>query len=140
MIATVAACGLLLLQAARVMLVRNYFGDEGDVFEVSASAVPEEFRLEVSPTALREVVAYLGAPDEGGHVERWSQTPALLVEVAKLSNYLNVVDLTDRCCLAIAQLLRGKSPPEVRAIFGMPEEEYAASDAAARRRLQWLLE
>lgn len=125
--------------ASAALFVRNYYGEMEDRYIVSEDLEPEVFRIEVEPIVIEEVLAYLKAPGEA-HMERWSEMPDLLIELAKTGNFLNIPALTEHCCRGIANLLRGRSPSQIRAIFGMPEEDHKEVEAEARRRLQWLLE
>eukprot|EP00761_Pharyngomonas_kirbyi_P011151 gb/GECH01011176.1/.p1 GENE.gb/GECH01011176.1/~~gb/GECH01011176.1/.p1 ORF type:complete len:161 (+),score=31.30 gb/GECH01011176.1/:1-483(+) len=52
----------------------------------------------------------------------------LLIELIMAANYLNIKDLLDLTCAKVASMIKGKSPEEIRQMFGIendftPEEE-----------------
>jgi S-phase kinase-associated protein 1 len=53
---------------------------------------------------------------------------SVLVELIMAANYLNIKDLLDLTCAKVASLIKGKSPEQIREMFGIendftPEEE-----------------
>jgi S-phase kinase-associated protein 1 len=53
---------------------------------------------------------------------------SLLIELIMAANYLNIKDLLDLTCAKVASMIKGKSPEQIREMFGIendftPEEE-----------------
>lgn len=60
-----------------------------------------------------------------------------LLEIVSAANFLNIPDLLDKSCTAVALLLRGKSPSELRDILGINTEYTQEEKEAVIKENRW---
>ncbi|AGE56480.1 SKP1-like protein [Paramecium bursaria Chlorella virus NE-JV-1] len=60
-----------------------------------------------------------------------------LLEIVSAANFLNIPDLLDKACSAVADLLRGKSPDEIRAVLGIEGEYSKEEKEAVMKENRW---
>lgn len=64
----------------------------------------------------------------------------VLFELVLAANYLNIKGLLDLTCGAVANLIKGKTPEEIRAEFNIESDMTEEEEAAARRENAWAFE
>ena len=64
----------------------------------------------------------------------------LLLSIVTSSNYLDYKELLDMSVQAVANLIKDKSPEEIRAIFGIVSDFTAEEEEAIRKENEWLEE
>ncbi|CAK7896381.1 suppressor of kinetochore protein 1 [[Candida] anglica] len=61
----------------------------------------------------------------------------LLYEIMLAANYLNIRPLLDSGCKIVAEMIRGKSPEELRRTFNIVNDFMPEEEAAIRRENEW---
>lgn len=61
----------------------------------------------------------------------------MLYEIMLAANYLNIKQLLDSGCKVVAEMIRGKSPEELRRIFNIVNDFSPEEEAAIRRENEW---
>mmetsp|Transcript_1810 Transcript_1810/g.2415 ORF Transcript_1810/g.2415 Transcript_1810/m.2415 type:complete len:172 (+) Transcript_1810:120-635(+) len=61
----------------------------------------------------------------------------MLFELVTASNYMNIQPLLDLTCLAVAVMIKGKSPEEIRSIFNISNEFSPEEEAAVQEENKW---
>lgn len=62
----------------------------------------------------------------------------LLIDVIMASNYLNIKSLLDLTCAKIASMIRGKSPQQIRDIFGIENDFTKEEEEQVIEENKWL--
>lgn len=75
-------------------------------------------------------------------VDEWDRTflkvdQEMLYEIMLAANYLNIRPLLDSGCKTVAEMIRGKSPEELRKIFNIVNDFSPEEEAAIRRENEW---
>ncbi|CAA7048222.1 unnamed protein product [Microthlaspi erraticum] len=65
---------------------------------------------------------------------------ATLLDVCQAADYLSTPKLLDLTCKAVAEMIRGKTPDEMRAFFRIVNDFTAEEEAEVRRANQWAFE
>uniref|UniRef100_A0A0E0BAX3 SKP1-like protein n=1 Tax=Oryza glumipatula TaxID=40148 RepID=A0A0E0BAX3_9ORYZ len=63
-----------------------------------------------------------------------------LFEIIMAANYLNIEELLDDACTAVADKMRGKKPEEIRDIFEIENDYTPEQEAEVRRENAWAFE
>lgn len=63
-----------------------------------------------------------------------------LFELILASNYLNIKPLLDLSCLTVANMIKGKTPEEIRKTFNIPNDFTPEEEEEVRRENQWAFE
>lgn len=61
----------------------------------------------------------------------------MLYEIILAANYLNIRPLLDGGCKVVAEMIRGKSPEEIRNVFNIPNDFTPEEEAAIKRENEW---
>lgn len=61
----------------------------------------------------------------------------VLYELILAANYLNIKNLLDLCCLTVANMIKGKSPEEIRRTFNIKNDFTPEEEEEVRRENQW---
>lgn len=61
----------------------------------------------------------------------------MLYEIILAANYMNIRPLLDSGCKIVAEMIRGKSPEELRRIFNIVNDFSPEEEAAIRRENEW---
>lgn len=61
----------------------------------------------------------------------------VLYELILAANYLNIKNLLDLCCLTVANMIKGKSPEEIRKTFNIKNDFTPEEEEEVRRENQW---
>ncbi|KAK6462357.1 Skp1 subunit D of kinetochore protein complex CBF3 [Scheffersomyces coipomensis] len=75
-------------------------------------------------------------------IEEWDRTffrvdQEMLYEIILAANFLNITPLRDSGCKIVAEMIRGKSPEELRKVFNITNDFTAEEEAAIRRENEW---
>lgn len=75
-------------------------------------------------------------------VDEWDRTflkvdQEMLYEIISAANYLNVKPLMDAGCKVVAEMIKGKSPEELRRLFNIINDFSPEEEAAIRRENEW---
>ncbi|CAN1226660.1 SKP1-like protein 1A [Linum perenne] len=65
---------------------------------------------------------------------------ATLFDLILAANYLNIKDLLDLTCQTVADMIKGKSPEEIRKIFNIKNDFTPEEEEEVRRENQWAFE
>jgi len=63
-----------------------------------------------------------------------------LFELILAANYMNIKSLLDLACLSVANMIKGKSPDEIRKTFGIKNDFSPEEEAEVRKENQWAFE
>ena len=80
------------------------------------------------------------APIVGWDAEFVVMAQGALFEAILAANCLNVVGMLDLCCKAVAEMIRGKSPGEIRQHFNIVNNFTPQEEEQIRRENEWLEE
>ncbi len=61
----------------------------------------------------------------------------MLIELIMAANYLNIKDLLDLTCAKVASMLKGKSPEQIREMFGIENDFTPEEEAKIREENKW---
>ncbi|EFC48551.1 S-phase kinase-associated protein [Naegleria gruberi] len=62
---------------------------------------------------------------------------SLLIELIMAANYLNIKDLLDLTCAKVASMIKGKSPEQIREMFGIENDFTPEEEAKIREENKW---
>jgi S-phase kinase-associated protein 1 len=63
-----------------------------------------------------------------------------LIALIEAANYLNIPSLLDLTCKAVADMMTGKTPEEIRNTFHIVNDYLPEEEAEIRREIRWALE
>ncbi|KAK0623066.1 Skp1 family, dimerization domain-containing protein [Immersiella caudata] len=139
--------------AERSMLIKNLIEDLGDE-SVTTSAIPIP---NVNDPVLRKVVEWCekhrgdslqSAEDESEtrkkvtEIDEWDQKfmqvdQEMLFEIILAANYLDIKALLDVGCKTVANMIKGKSPEEIRKTFNITNDFTPEEEEQIRRENEW---
>lgn len=75
-------------------------------------------------------------------VDEWDQKflevdQEMLYEIILAANYLNIRPLLNAGCKVVAEMIRGKSPEEIRKVFSIENDFTPEEEAAIKRENEW---
>ncbi|KAJ7978632.1 SKP1-like protein [Quillaja saponaria] len=104
----------------------------------------------VSGQILAKVIEYCKAHfDAGGNndeiLKNWNAEfvkvdQTTLFDLILAANYLNIKSLLDLTCQAVADLIKGKTPEEIRKTFNIKNDFTPEEEEEVRRENQWAFE
>jgi len=138
--------------AERSMLIKNMMEDLGD--EAISTAVPIP---NVNESVLKKVIEWCEhhkndpqpAQDDDSDsrkkttdIEEWDQKfmqvdQEMLFEIILASNYLDIKPLLDVGCKTVANMIKGKSPEEIRKTFNITNDFTPEEEEQIRRENEW---
>ncbi|GLJ36015.1 hypothetical protein SUGI_0722410, partial [Cryptomeria japonica] len=62
---------------------------------------------------------------------------ATLFDIIQAANYLNIENLLDLTCQTVADMIKGKTPEEIRMIFNIKNDYTPEEEEEVRRENQW---
>ncbi|KAG6036979.1 E3 ubiquitin ligase complex SCF subunit scon-3 [Claviceps sp. Clav32 group G5] len=138
----------------RSMLIKNMLEDLGDegISETNPIPIPN-----VNEAVLRKVIEWCEhhrndppqAPDDESDgrrrttdIEEWDQKfmqvdQEMLFEIILASNYLDIKPLLDVGCKTVANMIKGKSPEEIRKTFNITNDFTPEEEEQIRRENEW---
>ncbi|KAL2156263.1 hypothetical protein VTH82DRAFT_1008 [Thermothelomyces myriococcoides] len=139
--------------AERSMLIKNLIEDLGDE-AIANSPIPIP---NVNDPVLRKVVewcehhrndAIQSADDENDNrkkttdIDEWDQKfmqvdQEMLFEIILAANYLDIKALLDVGCKTVANMIKGKSPEEIRKTFNITNDFTPEEEEQIRRENEW---
>jgi len=139
--------------AERSMLIKNLIDDLGDD-AIANSPIPIP---NVNDPVLRKVVEWCehhrndaaqSADDENDNrkkttdIDEWDQKfmqvdQEMLFEIILAANYLDIKALLDVGCKTVANMIKGKSPEEIRKTFNITNDFTPEEEEQIRRENEW---
>jgi len=138
--------------AERSMLIKNMMDDLGE--EAASTEVPIP---NVNESVLKKVIEWcehhkddapVSADDDADSrkkttdIEEWDQKfmqvdQEMLFEIILASNYLDIKPLLDVGCKTVANMIKGKSPEEIRKTFNITNDFTPEEEEQIRRENEW---
>ena len=127
--------------------VAKKFGTIRDVME--DIGIEEPIPLNLSNNSLSKVIQFaeyhLEHPIVDGEISEWDKQffnvdQSIIFDLILLSNYLDYNDLLGMSCEAIASMIRGKSPAEIRKVFNIEDDFTEEEHQKIRQENEWLEE
>ncbi|RGP62739.1 s-phase kinase-associated 1 [Fusarium longipes] len=140
--------------AERSMLIKNMLEDVGDESITQSNPIPIP---NVNEAVLRKVIEWCDhhrndppqAQDDESDarkkttdIEEWDQKfmqvdQEMLFEIILASNYLDIKPLLDVGCKTVANMIKGKSPEEIRKTFNITNDFTPEEEEQIRRENEW---
>ncbi|KAK7970303.1 hypothetical protein PG996_001265 [Apiospora saccharicola] len=138
--------------AERSLLIKNMLEDLGDAAVSETIPIPN-----VTEPVLRKVIEWCehhrGDPPATNEeesdtrkrtteIEEWDQKfmqvdQEMLFEIILASNYLDIKPLLDVGCKTVANMIKGKSPEEIRKTFNITNDFTPEEEEQIRRENEW---
>ncbi|PSS18778.1 hypothetical protein M430DRAFT_42418 [Amorphotheca resinae ATCC 22711] len=138
--------------AERSMLIKNMMEDLGEGATATAVPIPN-----VNESVLKKVIEWCEhhkndpqpAQDDDSDsrkkttdIEEWDQKfmqvdQEMLFEIILASNYLDIKPLLDVGCKTVANMIKGKSPEEIRKTFNITNDFTPEEEEQIRRENEW---
>ncbi|KAI0128738.1 Skp1 family, dimerization domain-containing protein [Xylariales sp. AK1849] len=138
--------------AERSLLIKNMLEDLGEQAEGQTIPIPN-----VTESVLRKVIEWCehhkgDAPatneDDNDNrkktteIDEWDQKfmqvdQEMLFEIILASNYLDIKPLLDVGCKTVANMIKGKSPEEIRKTFNITNDFTPEEEEQIRRENEW---
>ncbi|CAN1226652.1 SKP1-like protein 1A [Linum perenne] len=105
--------------------------------------------IDVHSKILAKVIEYckkhVETPNADDSLKQWDTDfakvdQATLFDLILAANYLNIKDLLDLTCQTVADMIKGKSPEEIRKIFNIKNDFTPEEEEEVRRENQWAFE
>ena len=64
----------------------------------------------------------------------------ILILIFQAANFLNIKDLLDLTCQTVADMIKGKTPEEIRKTFNIKNDFTPEEEEEVRRENQWAFE
>ncbi|KAH6896988.1 Skp1 family, dimerization domain-containing protein [Thelonectria olida] len=140
--------------AERSMLIKNMLEDVGDESISQDTPIPIP---NVNEAVLRKVIEWCEHHRNDPHqtqddesdarkkttdIEEWDQKfmqvdQEMLFEIILASNYLDIKPLLDVGCKTVANMIKGKSPEEIRKTFNITNDFTPEEEEQIRRENEW---
>ncbi|KFH47995.1 E3 ubiquitin ligase complex SCF subunit scon-like protein [Hapsidospora chrysogenum ATCC 11550] len=140
--------------AERSMLIKNLLDDLGSDSITATSPIPIQ---NVNEAVLRKVIEWcehhrndpLQSQDDESdarkkttEIEEWDQKfmqvdQEMLFEIILAANYLDIKPLLDVGCKTVANMIKGKSPEEIRKTFNITNDFTPEEEEQIRRENEW---
>ena len=132
-------------------IISEMMKDESDT-EVSEIPLPNvrsdilikviEFCTHYKAEPMNEIEKPLKTGNMSEIVQKWysdfiSMDQATLFEIILAANYMNIQPLLDLTCAAVAGLIKGKTPEEIRKAFNIINDFTPEEEAQVREENKW---
>ncbi|CAN6242660.1 unnamed protein product, partial [Urochloa humidicola] len=109
------------------------------------SKVIEYCNKHVQAAKPADAAAPAEAPAAGEDLKNWDADfvkvdQAVLFDLILAANYLNIKGLLDLTCQTVADMIKGKTPEEIRKTFNIKNDFTAEEEEEIRRENQWAFE
>lgn len=138
--------------AERSVLIKNMVGDLGEETMTEAIPIPN-----VNGAVLKKVIDWCShhrndpapaAEDDSDSrkkttdIDEWDQKfmqvdQEMLFEIILAANYLDIKQLLDVGCKTVANMIKGKSPEEIRKTFNIQNDFTPEEEDQIRRENEW---
>ncbi|POS85645.1 E3 ubiquitin ligase SCF complex, partial [Erysiphe pulchra] len=138
--------------AIKSILIKNMIEDLGDAVSENDVPIPN-----VNEAVLKKVIEWCehhkndpvtSSDDDGDSrkkttdIEEWDQKfmqvdQEMLFEIILASNYLDIKPLLDVGCKTVANMIKGKSPEEIRKTFNITNDFTPEEEEQIRRENEW---
>ncbi|KAI9799697.1 MAG: hypothetical protein M1825_004432 [Sarcosagium campestre] len=137
--------------AEKSVLIRNMLEDIGDAVTTETIPIPN-----VNEPVLKKVIEWCAqnkdnpnvADDEldsrkkSSEISEWDQKfmqvdQEMLFEIILAANYLDIKGLLDVGCKTVANMIKGKSPEEIRKTFNIQNDFTPEEEDQIRRENEW---
>ncbi|CAG8981603.1 hypothetical protein HYALB_00009482 [Hymenoscyphus albidus] len=138
--------------AERSMLIKNMLDDLGDAATENDIPIPN-----VTEAVLKKVIEWcehhrndpVASNDDDSDsrkkttdIDEWDQKfmqvdQEMLFEIILASNYLDIKPLLDVGCKTVANMIKGKSPEEIRKTFNITNDFTPEEEEQIRRENEW---
>jgi len=138
--------------AKRSILIKNMMDDIGETASTEQIPIPN-----VNEAVLKKVIEWcthhksdppVSADDDSDSrkkttdIEEWDQKfmqvdQEMLFEIILASNYLDIKPLLDVGCKTVANMIKGKSPEEIRKTFNITNDFTPEEEDQIRRENEW---
>jgi len=88
------------------------------------------------PTSKQEESELPFTDEELATVQKYDQE--MLFAVLLAANYLDIKALLQACCKATAELIKGKTPAEIRELFGIENDFTPEQEEKIRKENEWM--
>ncbi|GAW01341.1 S-phase kinase-associated protein 1A-like protein [Lentinula edodes] len=119
--------------AERSVLIKNMLDDIG---EDSDQAIPLP---NVNSSVLKKVLEYC---EHHRDISEWDQKfitvdQEMLFEIILAANYLDIKSLLDVGCKTVANMIKGKTPEEIRKLFNIVNDFTPEEEAQIKKENEW---
>ncbi|KAF3930131.1 hypothetical protein ABW19_dt0207676 [Dactylella cylindrospora] len=138
--------------AERSILIKNMLEDVGGDFTAQSIPIPN-----VNDAVLRKVIEWCehhkndpppptdedsDSRKKSTDIEEWDQKfmqvdQEMLFEIILAANYLDIKPLLDVGCKTVANMIKGKSPEEIRKTFNIQNDFTPEEEDQIRRENEW---
>ncbi|XP_059072041.1 SKP1-like protein 1B [Cryptomeria japonica] len=119
---------------------------DDEMFEVDEAVAFESETIKnmIEDTGVESVVPLLNVNSKISEldVKTWDKEfvkvdQATLFDIIQAANYLNIENLLDLTCQTVADMIKGKTPEEIRMIFNIKNDYTPEEEEEVRRENQW---
>ncbi|VAH53405.1 unnamed protein product [Triticum turgidum subsp. durum] len=135
-------------EGEKKITLKSSEGEEFEVIEyckkhVQASPKPADSGAATDPSSPTSAAAAAPAPTED--MKSWDAEfikvdQATLFDLILAANYLDIKGLLDLTCQTVADMIKGKTPEEIRKTFNIKNDFTPEEEAEIRRENQWAFE
>ncbi|KAJ5137052.1 hypothetical protein N7448_005606 [Penicillium atrosanguineum] len=140
--------------AERSILIKNMLedlGDSGEAIPIPNARLPRGYpytikRLSSGASTTRTIPPTAGDDDDNRRkttdIDEWDQKfmqvdQEMLFEIILAANYLDIKALLDVGCKTVANMIKGKSPEEIRKTFNIQNDFTPEEEDQIRRENEW---
>lgn len=131
--------------------IRNLIEDDCTADGIPLPNVTGRILAKVIEFCKKHVESAARKPDDGGdrvadeELKGWDAEfvkvdQATLFELILAANYLNIKSLLDLTCETVADMIKGRTPEEIRKTFNIKNDFTAEEEEEVRRENQWAFE
>ncbi|KAF5858594.1 hypothetical protein ETB97_003987 [Aspergillus alliaceus] len=127
--------------ARRSLLIQNMLEDLGEISQTVLKKVFEWCEHHRNDPGNSDKNGN-GSSRETASIDQWDQEfmqvdQDIIFEIILAANYLDIKDLLDLGCKTVANMIKGKSPEEIRRMFHIPNDFTPEEEEQIRRENEW---